>query len=82
MLYQIDSENKKCLAIFTIPFSYTNDFYKNNKKIDTFKLQHYFHAAILDKNDLIKVRKKNLYFFSYYSFLDYIKFGIGKNAKN
>ncbi len=82
MLYQIDSENKKCLAIFPIPFSYTNDFYKNNKKIDTFKLQHYFHAAILDKNDLIKVRKKNLYFFSYYSFLDYIKFGIGKNAKN
>ena len=82
MLYQIDSENKKCLAIFPIPFSYTNDFYKNNKKIDTFKLQHYFHTAILDKNDLIKVQKKNLYFFSYYSFLDYIKFGIGKNAKN
>jgi len=57
-------------------------FFGNNKKIDTFKLQHYFHTAILDKNDLIKVQKKNLYFFSYYSFLDYIKFGIGKNAKN
>ena len=82
MLYQIDSKNKKCLAIFPIPFSYTNNFYKNNEKIDTFKLQHYFHAAILDKNDLIKVQKKNLYFFPYYSFLDYIKFGIRQNEYN
>ena len=37
-------------------------FIKIIKKIDTFKLQHYFHAAILDKNDLIKVRKKKFIF--------------------
>jgi hypothetical protein len=82
IIYKIYSNKEKCLAIFPIPFSHTDNFYKNNKKIETFKLQHYFHAAILNKNDLIKVKKKNLYYFPYYSFLDYIKFGIGQNEHN
>ena len=72
--YKITSTGEKCLAVFPIPFSNTNIFYNNKNKIQTFRGQHYFHSAILKNYDLIKVRKKNLFSFSYSSFLDYIEF--------
>jgi hypothetical protein len=72
--------SEKCIAIFPIPFSHNNYFIKkientNQKKIEcqTFRVQYYFHACIINENNTSYVlKKKNLLSFPFGSFRDFI----------
>ena len=71
------STNTKCLVIFPITFSLTNDIFYNdkinfNKKCKTFRAQYYFHACFFNQNSNVKVKKKNLITYPLYSFLDFL----------
>ncbi len=45
---------KKCIAIFPIPFSFTNDFKIKNQKqksnCKTFRVQYYFHGCVFNND--------------------------------
>jgi hypothetical protein len=77
-----------CLAVFPIPFSYTNDFYfyenmKKNSllKCKTFRVQYYFHGCIIKYSSKVTLKKKNLFLYPVASLKDYLEFQmINKNS--
>lgn len=78
-----------CLAVFPIPFSYSNDFYfyenKTKKdslsKCETFRVQYYFHGCIIKYSSRVTLKKKNLYLYPIASLKDYLEFQkIKKNS--
>jgi hypothetical protein len=85
----ITNDAKGCLAVFPIPFSYTNDFYvyENLKKkgsinkCDTFRVQYYFHGCIIKYSSRVTLMKKNLFLYPVASLKDYLEFQkIKKNS--
>lgn len=78
-----------CVAVFPIPFSYTNDFYfyehvKNKDpllKCETFRVQYYFHGCKIKYSSRVILKKKNLFAYPIASFKDYLEFqNIKKNG--
>lgn len=71
------STSEYCLAIFSITFSKTNNlFYEENqefKKCDTFRVQYYFHGCFFNKNTKIRISKKNIITYPFYSFIDFLE---------
>ncbi|WP_435090533.1 hypothetical protein ACIJYE_00855 [Candidatus Pelagibacter bacterium nBUS_30] len=67
--------NEKCIAIFPIPFSFTNDFKIINQKINsnckTFRAQYYFHGCVFNNDTQIILKKKNLILYPFYFFKDF-----------
>ena len=77
----INEEVNKCLAIFSIPFSYNNLFVRVNENgnqkntpCKTFRAQFYFHACVIEKSERYKLKKNNLLFYSFGSLKDYLDF--------
>jgi len=78
-----------CIAVFPIPFSYTNDFYfhenfKNKDpliKCETFRVQYYFHGCKIKYTSRVFLKKKNLLVYPIASFKDYLEYqNIKKNG--
>jgi len=69
------STNEKCIAIFPIPFSYTNDFKIKNSKThsscDTFRVQYYFHGCVFYNEKEVTLKKKNLILYPFFSLKDF-----------
>lgn len=74
LTFQINT-NDKCIAIFPIPFSFTNDFeIKNQNPISncqTFRVQYFFHGCIFSNDAVVILKKKNLILFPFYFFKDF-----------
>ena len=74
IIFQIKTNNK-CIAIFPIPFSFTNYFnIKNQNSINnckTFRAQYYFHGCIFNNDTEVILKKKNLILYLFYFFKDF-----------
>ena len=74
IIFQIKTNNK-CIAIFPIPFSFTNYFnIKNQNSINnckTFRAQYYFHGCIFNNDTEVILKKKNLILYPFYFFKDF-----------
>ena len=77
IIFNVESNNKDCIAIFPIPFSYNNNFLiKDNllkNKCDTFRAQFYFHACIFSEDTLIEHKKNNIILYPLGSLKDFIE---------
>lgn len=77
LIFNVETNNKNCVAIFPIPFSYNNNFFiKNNllkKKCDTFRAQFYFHACIFTKDTKVQIKKNNIILYPFGSLKDFIE---------
>ena len=71
----VNNSNKRCIAIFPIPFSYNNKFINMQYlgTCDTFRVQYYFHGCIVDTSIEVILKKNNLFLYPYYSLKDYIE---------
>ena len=73
LTFQINT-NEKCIAIFPIPYSFTNDFeIKNQNPISncqTFRVQYFFHGCVFNTDAEVILKKKNLILFPFYFFKD------------
>ena len=64
--------NEECIAIFPIPFSHNNNFIKKDgNKCDTFRVQYYFHGCKFKNNDIIELKKNNIFYYAINSLKDY-----------
>ena len=64
--------NQECIAIFPIPFSHNNNFIKKDgSKCDTFRAQYYFHGCKFKNNDIIELKKNNIFYYAINSLKDY-----------
>ncbi len=74
LIFQINI-NDKCIAIFPIPYSFTNDFeIKNQNPISncqTFRVQYFFHGCVFNNDAEVILKKKNLILFPFYFFKDF-----------
>ena len=71
-------KNKNCLAVFSIPFSYTNNFSINNKIVKTEKFEKYWHSIYLKDGDIVSVSKKSFFAYLLSSYRDYKEFKINQ----
>ena len=61
-IFDINTNNETCIAIFPTSFSHNNNFLfinKNKKKqikCDSFRAQYFFHGCIIKKSTKIKIR--------------------------
>jgi len=77
LIYQIqNNNNKKCLAIFPLTFSFTNIIYYEGKSenCSTFRVQYHFHGCYIDGNKNLIVKKINLIKYPYYYFKDFLSY--------
>ena len=74
IIFQIKTNNK-CIAIFPIPFSFTNYFNIKNQNLinncKTFRAQYYFHGCIFNNDTEVILKKKNLILYPFYFFKDF-----------
>ena len=70
---KIQTNDSECLMIFPIAYSKTNNFVNKQKIIETFRVQHFFHGAILKNNDIILISKKSLLKYGFSSILDFLE---------
>jgi hypothetical protein len=70
-----NKNNKDCVAVFSIPFSYQNDFInlRNLETCKTFRVQYYFHGCVFKNSEIITLKKKNLLQYPYFSIKDFIE---------
>ena len=81
--YSIVSNNSKyCFFVMPMLYSKTNNFYVEKKLIKTFKSQFFQHGGVFKNGDVITVKKKNIFLYSIYSFIDFIDFRKNNYAKS
>ena len=66
--------NKKCKAIFPIPYSHTNKFTVNNSTVKTNNFEKYWHSIDLKNQDIVTVSKKSFFYYLLSSYRDYKDF--------
>ena len=77
-IFDINTNNETCIAIFPTTFSHNNNFLfidKNKKKqikCDSFRAQYFFHGCIIKKSTKIELVKNNIIFYSFGSFKDFL----------
>jgi hypothetical protein len=76
-IFDVVTDNEKCVAIFPISFSHNNNFYivnENSKIIEkclTFRAQYFFHGCIITKNSKVELIKNNIIYYPLGSLKDF-----------